>query len=605
MQRRTCGSRGRQANPPRLRRASDRFAAWLLRGLFRGLLVLLATQAAMAAATASVWKPPRARSAVLLPVAEVADGGTAPVSEPARRTSGAANESVQKLEGEIKGLQQVLDEGEAPGSSPEKVRSARLAERVAELEKALAEKGSENDGLRARLAREETERKRLEERLARESERNRKERKTWEAREAELLRKLQERERERAALEQRRMALQETIQRLREEKLALAKERLRLRADLDNAEAEIADVTETLAQAWKERDQLEQAVEERDGRLARQQARIEELAREVARRSDALAQLQAEHEKLRRSLAGTRRERDQLAAVVRELRMAADRAATEIRRLTRDAGQRLARRTAEIAELRAQVKGLETRNAMLEGERVRLAGLVRRYERILAALRASFEPGESVGVVRDMVSPGGPGQPRLVAALSSDPPADGRSDDASARWKVEPAAGTADTGKREPREGKEALPAAERFISDASRLGLQFERRDDGRLVSVLEGLRFAVGSAEMQKDSLAAVARLAKLLKRHPGLRVRIVGHTDDAGDAAYNRKLSLARAESVVRLLAKRYGLPADQLQAAGLGEAQPLVSNDTDEGRRRNRRVEVWVETGSGPPATARRS
>jgi OOP family OmpA-OmpF porin len=78
-------------------------------------------------------------------------------------------------------------------------------------------------------------------------------------------------------------------------------------------------------------------------------------------------------------------------------------------------------------------------------------------------------------------------------------------------------------------------------------------------------------------------------VLKRNPTLRVEIQGHTDNIGSEASNRKLSENRARAVMEYLVKK-GVEAERLSAAGYGSSRPIASNDTLEGRARNRRVEL---------------
>jgi len=103
-------------------------------------------------------------------------------------------------------------------------------------------------------------------------------------------------------------------------------------------------------------------------------------------------------------------------------------------------------------------------------------------------------------------------------------------------------------------------------------------------------GIYFDTGKSDLKPESDAAVAEIAKLLKAHPTLRVYIVGHTDMVGEAAGNVKLSQARAQSVVAALTTQYAVPASRLIAFGAGPYAPVASNRTDEGRAKNRRVEL---------------
>ena len=90
-----------------------------------------------------------------------------------------------------------------------------------------------------------------------------------------------------------------------------------------------------------------------------------------------------------------------------------------------------------------------------------------------------------------------------------------------------------------------------------------------------------------------AELAELAGVMRRHPGLRVMIEGHTDSVGSDTLNMILSQRRADSVKDYLATRLGIDASRLDARGYGETRPVAGNDTGEGRQQNRRVEAAVE------------
>jgi outer membrane protein OmpA-like peptidoglycan-associated protein len=78
-------------------------------------------------------------------------------------------------------------------------------------------------------------------------------------------------------------------------------------------------------------------------------------------------------------------------------------------------------------------------------------------------------------------------------------------------------------------------------------------------------------------------------VLQKDTALKVEIQGHTDNVGDDAYNQQLSNARAQSVVTWLTQQ-GIAANRLTATGYGKTRPIADNDSDEGRAKNRRVEI---------------
>ena len=104
------------------------------------------------------------------------------------------------------------------------------------------------------------------------------------------------------------------------------------------------------------------------------------------------------------------------------------------------------------------------------------------------------------------------------------------------------------------------------------------------------EQVSFKKGKAEFTDSSYPLLTLLASVA-RNCNTRLEIASHTDAEGDAAINLKLSQRRADAVRRYLVQS-GVAADQLEANGYGETQPIADNDTDEGRRANRRVEFRV-------------
>jgi outer membrane protein OmpA-like peptidoglycan-associated protein len=103
-------------------------------------------------------------------------------------------------------------------------------------------------------------------------------------------------------------------------------------------------------------------------------------------------------------------------------------------------------------------------------------------------------------------------------------------------------------------------------------------------------GINFDTASSVIKPDSGPAIDEIAKLLTSNPALKVGIVGHTDMVGDAASNLKLSQARAQSVINELVSKHGIAAARLVAFGAGPWAPLATNKTDDGRAKNRRVEL---------------
>ncbi|HWF44016.1 MAG TPA: OmpA family protein [Candidatus Kapabacteria bacterium] len=103
----------------------------------------------------------------------------------------------------------------------------------------------------------------------------------------------------------------------------------------------------------------------------------------------------------------------------------------------------------------------------------------------------------------------------------------------------------------------------------------------------------FDFNSSVLKKESFPDLNRAVTLLKNNPNMSVTVAGYTDSIGSAEFNLKLSDARARSVLDYLIT-HGIPASRVQAIGYGESNPIATNETDEGRAMNRRVEFQVRT-----------
>ena len=122
-------------------------------------------------------------------------------------------------------------------------------------------------------------------------------------------------------------------------------------------------------------------------------------------------------------------------------------------------------------------------------------------------------------------------------------------------------------------------------------VGLGVDPLGDGLRVTLPGAMSFKSGRSELNAGAAEALDRLAGALNTVPQVHARVVGHTDSAGDAAYNQKLSEARADAVTRALVER-GVAEERLSSEGRGEDEPVADNASREGRAANRRVEVVI-------------
>lgn len=112
--------------------------------------------------------------------------------------------------------------------------------------------------------------------------------------------------------------------------------------------------------------------------------------------------------------------------------------------------------------------------------------------------------------------------------------------------------------------------------------------RNTGRIA--LYGILFNTDKTEPTPESAPTLTEIAQLLKNEPTLKLLVVGHTDRVGNYDYNMDLSRRRAEAVVAKLVSEHQINAGRLKAVGIGYASPVATNRTDEGKAKNRRVEL---------------
>ena len=136
--------------------------------------------------------------------------------------------------------------------------------------------------------------------------------------------------------------------------------------------------------------------------------------------------------------------------------------------------------------------------------------------------------------------------------------------------------------------GYDTVDVAISHIGDSINIQLTPIKKGE---VFIVKNLHFATNKTRILSRSEEALNDLYMYLARNPKVRIKIIGHTDSVGKDAANQKLSDGRANAVMNDLIER-GIAADRLEAEGRGETQPIDTNDTDEGRQNNRRVEIEI-------------
>ena len=123
--------------------------------------------------------------------------------------------------------------------------------------------------------------------------------------------------------------------------------------------------------------------------------------------------------------------------------------------------------------------------------------------------------------------------------------------------------------------------------------GVDVTETDNGKaiLVNLPDGVTFDVGSAALKLQFRDTLDKIAASMVQYPDSLIDVYGHTDSTGSDAFNQTLSESRARTVAGYLSSR-GVSATRIRSQGFGETMPVASNDTTDGRARNRRVEIKI-------------
>jgi outer membrane protein OmpA-like peptidoglycan-associated protein len=244
----------------------------------------------------------------------------------------------------------------------------------------------------------------------------------------------------------------------------------------------------------------------------------------------------------------------------------------------------MAERRVDIAWAMAQVVDLENQQTILQREHDRLQLAAARHEadqarreleqqRLQAQIRA--EEAERMAVDAE--------QARLL----------GEQETAAAREEADQAKRLADAQAHETALArKEAQLAGAAADALRARLGNLQATRGERGMQMTLDDVAFASGRSTLRPEAQESLGKLVDFVGRDPAKHVRIEGHTDSTGNANANQVLAQKRADAVKDALIAT-GVDASRITAIGVGAERPVVSNDTAEGRAKNRRVDVILE------------
>ncbi|GBF51624.1 OmpA family protein [Leptospira ryugenii] len=107
-----------------------------------------------------------------------------------------------------------------------------------------------------------------------------------------------------------------------------------------------------------------------------------------------------------------------------------------------------------------------------------------------------------------------------------------------------------------------------------------------------LDSILFDFNESKLKEEAEEAVKKIASILKKYPDREIRVSGHTDNIGKKEYNERLSEERAKSVLKELVQKHGMDESKISFKGYADTQPIVSNDSEENRAKNRRVDITI-------------
>ena len=119
----------------------------------------------------------------------------------------------------------------------------------------------------------------------------------------------------------------------------------------------------------------------------------------------------------------------------------------------------------------------------------------------------------------------------------------------------------------------------------------EVRREGEGIVINFKEKVLFAFNQSDLSTGSQSSLDKLTNILQKYPDTNIEIIGHTDSKGTDSYNQELSQRRSTAVAGYLRNK-GIGSSRVTTKGMGESDPVATNDTDEGRSLNRRVEFVI-------------
>jgi outer membrane protein OmpA-like peptidoglycan-associated protein len=488
--------------------------------------------------------------------------------------------SVDELRAAIESIKAKLARQRAaqPQNAPAPDLAAQLrsaGERTAELTRQLEGLRTERDGLREELVKARDEATQLEAEAAGARQQAEQAQASVDARIASLEQRLKDVDQAREGALARAASLETELNQERTSRAAGDEA-------LERSRQELAELT-------RARDEATKALSARDADLSRLSSSVAQLQQDLADREGKLQAATEETAVLRKTVDEATAARAQLEAQIVQVRAEADAKSEErARAMTADveaAQQRARKLDDEIAQLR-EIASSSVQEVQSIGEQLLTA--LKQNQELTAALTDQRATRELLEVQLAASRRELQAANETVDALRTAPAR-------AAEAGEEPEGAGGELALVRLNANDDAAPGAGPSGAAAAALLSDVSLTDagDGWMMTVPEDLEFAPGSETIREGTTASLGKVAELIKAYGTPAVRIVGHTDAEGDASFNRRLSQRRAQAVREYLIAQFQIEPRLVTTEGYGETRPIASNQTNAGRRLNRRVEVYVK------------